>query len=93
MIFQNLELDESTDDQSKIVRDAEVESERKYFSTMTEEFQEDHETEGSTKCQEESTFDNLLKTDSSYMNDSTVVVFADGESNVCYKECNLCFQI
>lgn len=52
---------------------------------MTEEFQKDHETEGSTKCQEESTFDNLLKTDSSYMNDCTVVVFADGESNVCYK--------
>ena len=93
MIFQNLEFDESTDDQSKIVRDAEVESERKYFSTMTEEFQEDHETEGSTKCQEESTFEYLLQTDSSYMNDSTVVVFADGESNVCYKECNLCFQI
>ena len=44
-MFQNLELDDSTDDQSKIERDAEVESERKYFSTMTEEFQEDHETD------------------------------------------------
>ena len=60
---------------------------------MTEEFQEDHETDGSTKRQEESTFEYLLQTDSSYMNDSPVVVFADGESNVCYKECNLCFQI
>ena len=92
-MFQNLEFDDSTDDQGKIERDAEVESERKYFSTMTEEFQEDHETDGSTKHQKERTIKYLLKTDSSYMDDGTVVVFADGESNVCYKECNLCFQI
>ena len=77
-MFQNLELDDSTDDQSKIERDAEVESERKYFSIMTEEFQEDHETDGSTKHQKERTFKYLLETDSSYMNDGTVVVFADG---------------
>ena len=60
---------------------------------MTEEFQEDHETDGSTKRQKKRTFKYLLETDSSYMNDGTVVVFPDGESNVCYKECNLCSQI
>ena len=60
---------------------------------MTEEFQEDHEADGGTKHQKESTLKYLLETDSSYMYDSAIVVFADGESNVCYKECNLCFQV